>query len=722
MKRSRILSLSNHSHFYAILFTLIGLSFVSLYFAICLILYVIYLYRIRLLSKNLLIISIIFFMLTAFLCLYDFPLQNSFKGLVSQVSYEDEYTKITARIGLRQVLIYYQGSIDIKPGDIILVNGISKSVINNDYGLYLKSQMIFQTTNASEVKIISHQLTPSYLRYLILSYYKKRLDSISFSFVSSLVFAYDSFNENIKESINEIGISHLFCISGLHVALLTSFLKRILAKNISLYQKRNYIIIPFLIIYSFLCGNAYGVLRSVIMYILVEINFNKQYNLSRLDICSIAYIMILFVNPLSIFRLSFRLTFIVTFFIILGRYLLEDKNRIRAAYKLTIISFMAALPLVSSIKNETNLLSIIVSPIFVACFSLLIMPITYLLVIFPVLYKPIVVIYKMFLMAVNAVDKIDFFKFSMSTASPLLIILYYLFLLVLYIRIEQRKNKPIHVILLISTVLIMMLNPYFKSNDRLIMLDVGQGDSFLLVPRHKNTGIAIDSFNNNVEQIKSYGINSLDTLIITHSDNDHIESAENLIQTFNCSNLIVSEYEDSDEIEKLKDLVEEVTIVKSGDVLFIGNFKFTFLAPITRLDDSNSNSLVFYVDINGSRVLFTGDMTTEEEMTILSKYDKLSCDLFKVPHHGASTGMSNEIMRALTYDVALISVGYQNFYGHPAFESLQKLANKTYYRTDRDGSVEISFSSRNYKIYINRSLNPLMMYWRKKFIEKPLTK
>ena len=113
------------------------------------------------------------------------------------------------------------------------------------------------------------------------------------------------------------------------------------------------------------------------MYLIGKVNFYKQYNMSKLDICSIAFIIMFIINPMSFYALGFQLSFIVTFFIILGSYLLEGKNNIIKSYKLSILSFLAALPLILNTNGKINLLTIIISPIIVFIFSVSFLKPTY---------------------------------------------------------------------------------------------------------------------------------------------------------------------------------------------------------------------------------------------------------------------------------------------------------------------------------------------------------
>ena len=711
MLRSKILSLSNNFHFYAILITLLGLSFSSLYFLLVLIPYLFYLRHLRLLTIKTLIFLIGFTIVYLFLLLYRPIFNNLFKGVIVEANFYDEYNSYVLKDGLKKILIYTKSSEIYKVGDVLEIEGAMKSVSFKEYGLYLKSKGVFNTCTTTKITYISHKVNILAIRSSILEMYQKRMDETSFKYFASLIFAYDTFGDDFKTSLNSLSLSHLFSISGYHITILTLIILKILAKNMKLYEKRNYIVICFLIIYSFLCANAYGVVRSVLMYILTEVNFKKQYNLTKLDICSISYLFLIITNPLAIFRLSFKLTYIVTFFIILSSNLLKDKNMLKKNYKLTLLAFLATIPLVSNINNSLNLLTILVSPLFVLLFGFVIMPITYLLVLLPGLYVFTSKIYELFTLMVSGIDTIQIFKFAINSFSPSLIIIYYLFLFFILIKLDNKALKKVHIILfflfLITFINVNTLTPY----DEVIMLDVGQGDSFLIKRKHGKGNILVDSYGSNIEGIKKLGVEEIDTLIITHADNDHMETAGEVIDIFNCDRLVTSGYDNSVETLALRKKVNYDLRVKGGEYLNIEGLRLNFLAPLIDLGSTNSNSLVFTFKIRETSFLFTGDMDEAEEKTIVQNYKFINVDILKVPHHGAKTSLSEEFLAILKFKVALISVKEGNFYGHPDKEILKKLAGYKIYRTDKMGPVRIRLFKHKYKIYYNEQLNPIFYFY-----------
>ncbi len=713
MIRSKILLLSNHFHFYAILITLLGLSLSSFYYLIVLIPYLFYLIYLRILKFKLFILLIFFTAVTIFLLNYKPNMSGSYEGIIENVIKKDEYCSYTIKIGFRKILVYSKLDTIYEVGDIIKVIGKENGLGFDDYDLYLKSQHIYSTLSASSIKLIGNEWTILKFRSKILKFYELKLEETSYSYLASLVFAHDNFGDDFKTSINSIGISHLFSISGFHVTMIVILLNKILSKNVKIYIKRNYIIIPFLVLYSFLCANAYGIMRSVLMYILAELNFKKQYGLTKLDICSIVYLGIIFFNPLSLYRLSFQLTFIVTFFLIIGRYLIDDTNKIKSNFKITFIAFLVTIPLVSNIKYELNFITLLISPLFIYIFSILIMPMTYLLLLLPMLSVIFKDFFMLFTNSVYFFDKLKVFSFPIAGFTPIYIIIYYILLMIIFIKIENKKIRVIHYLSYLIFILIMMRLPILSINDEVIMLDVGQGDSCIIKLKHNKGNILIDSYGNNIEEIKSFGITKIDALILTHADKDHIQTAGDVIKYFKCDKLITSAYGVTDEIKSLRKMVKNNIVIGKKTIVTINGLKFNFIAPVEDLGDTNSNSLVFTVKVCKTNFLFTGDMTEIEEKSILKETNRIRVDILKVPHHGANTGLSKDFLDILEFDISLISVGKNNFYGHPHPDILKKLEDKRIYRTDILGTIYVKLDQNGYKIKYNLRLNPFLLKHRK---------
>ena len=180
--------------------------------------------------------------------------------------------------------------------------------------------------------------------------------------------------------------------------------------------------------------------------------------------------------------------------------------------------------------------------------------------------------------------------------------------------------------------------------------------------------------------LKKRGIKELDYLFLTHSHDDHIGALEDVLNTVRVKNIVISYY---DEIE-----VENPIKVKSGDVINTGDVVFKVLGPINDSSNLNDISIVLQFDFLGKTFLYTGDMEESEEQDLINKYkDSLKSDVLKVAHHGSDTSTSEEFIKYVDPKYAIISVGVNNYYNHPASTTLEALKNVAIYQTKDIGSI-----------------------------------
>lgn len=236
-------------------------------------------------------------------------------------------------------------------------------------------------------------------------------------------------------------------------------------------------------------------------------------------------------------------------------------------------------------------------------------------------------------------------------------------------------------------------------------LDVGQGDATLitcgghamLIDAGDDTkGTSIQNYLNKQK------IKSLDYLILTHPDADHIGGAPVIITKFDISKVFVSNYEkDNKTYQKLIQALDDKRLkaltpaVKSKYSL--GTAEFTILAPGDTYDTPNDSSIALLLKNGKNTFLFTGDAEAEAEKDILSAGIDISADVYKVGHHGSRSSTSKKFFRAVDPAYAVISCGEGNSYGHPHAETLNTLRTNgvAVYRTDEDGTIIATSDGKN---------------------------
>lgn len=242
------------------------------------------------------------------------------------------------------------------------------------------------------------------------------------------------------------------------------------------------------------------------------------------------------------------------------------------------------------------------------------------------------------------------------------------------------------------------------------MIDVGQADSFLVrIPDGKAVkNILIDAGCPNqtksdaiTDYLSACGIKELDLLILTHPHYDHIGSAKKVLESVTVRNAMIPDCDYSSAtwtnvLETIEKKNINVIFSDAGKTLDIGEAKLKILAPSDKMlsgNEANDYSIVTKLTYGDTSFMFTGDAESDSEAEILGAFSKseLKCNVLKVGHHGSRTSSSQEFLDAVNPDIALISCGKNNDYGHPHDETMKKLnaMGINIFRTDEMGSVVI---------------------------------
>lgn len=699
MKDFLATSLVNKLHFYALFILLIALSFVNIFYVIGLILYLIYLIMHRFLNKEMIILGIVFILIFCFRYTRSSSIDTSVETLelnIVECEGKDTYTKYKCKYKREYVIVYDYSSETYIPGDVVEFKGTINKVSNFsdfDYVSYMKSGRTYVTLRSNESNKITHKNNFSYYKYKIRSFYKNKFDELTYTYFDSLVFGTSISDDNLSDNISKMQISYLFAISGFHISLIALILDKILSQIIKDEAKRDIVLVSIIFLYSSLCNFQVGVMRAFLALLLKKINRYKSLSLTNLDVFSLSFLILIFINPLYIFKTGFKYSFIASLFIILGNTLINTKNKVINAYLLTILCFLSTMPLTINLNNEINLLAIILGPIYVFLFSYVIMPIIYLLLLIPFISSNIFILFDVFSNFISYFASFDSFIIRVRSLNAIEIIIYYVLFFLVLVGFETIKHRKEYIIIF-STYLFIIFFININTLTTVEMINVGQGDSFLI--RDKDKTMCVDSYSTNVSYIMNKGIKTIDILLITHSDNDHIGSAVELCTKFDVKKVIFNKYEESTISKEITELVDDVSYLGVGDTFYFNNHIAHVLGPSINID-TNNNSLVFDITLNNVSFLFTGDSEASEENSIYTKYYKY--DFVKIAHHGSKSSTSDNFLKYVSFDNALISVGINNIYNHPSSETIEKLKDKNVYLTSTSNSVVIYMFNNKYFVY-----------------------
>ena len=239
-------------------------------------------------------------------------------------------------------------------------------------------------------------------------------------------------------------------------------------------------------------------------------------------------------------------------------------------------------------------------------------------------------------------------------------------------------------------------------------LDVGQADSMLLQLPNGNEWdyVLIDAGTGQTEEalvswLQEQGVTDITAGIATHPHEDHIGGMDAVLEAIPVESLYMPEVKESLTpttrcYEQMLDAAEaqQVQAVKgqSGVTVYEEDgVKLELVGPEPQkeYDDLNEYSLVAKLTVGGKSFLFTGDSSEQAEADMIEAGEDLKADVLKIGHHGSSTATTKAFLQAVNPQVAVISCGKDNSYGHPHEETMQRLQEKamTIYRTDEDGTI-----------------------------------
>lgn len=664
--------------------------------------------------------------------------QVFFKNDNSKFSNEEEITglikskkvtnnKITLELKSKENIIinYYVDTYDelnklndtLYEGIIITAHGTLNQPSNNaipnafNYKKYLKSKKIYYTFNANAIEIVGDN---SNFYYQFKHWLSKRIESIDDTgYIKAFVLGSKSeIDEDIFKTYQNNGITHLFAISGMHISLFSSILLFLL-KKIHLKDNQAYpIILLFLLGYTFLVSFTASVVRAFTLVLLLYLNKRLKLGIKTTKTFIYTILLILLLNPFFILDIGFLYSSLTSFGLILFSNYLKTSNKVLAILRVSLIALLFSLPITINNFYEYNFLSILANTVIVPLVSSIIYPLSLITLIFP-FFHPILKLFLTILESISTIlNSITWFKIILPKMPYFLIISYYFIIYFLFITKKKR-----YVIFLIILLLGYKLSFNFDNNFYVYYLDVGQGDSIVLISPRSRKATLIDTggkksvsynefppneyhvSNNVITFLKSINISKINTLITTHGDYDHMGESLNIVNNFKVGDVILNCGSLNELEQELITLLDKKHIKYSKCInqLDISPIKLYFLNS-GKYDNENDNSNVIYLKDNEIKFLFMGDASTVVEQDLLSKYSLKDINFLKIGHHGSKTSSSKEFITKINPKYSIISVGKNNSYGHPNKEVLENLKDSNIYRTDIDGSIMFKIKNNKFKI------------------------
>jgi competence protein ComEC len=287
-------------------------------------------------------------------------------------------------------------------------------------------------------------------------------------------------------------------------------------------------------------------------------------------------------------------------------------------------------------------------------------------------------------------------------AFPAALILFFYAGFLLYFLLNRRKYLLI--IPFVPLIIYLLLCFFEKDNLSVTFLDVGQGDSSVIeLPDGKIMVIDTGRTGRETASFLTYcGKKTVDILALSHSHPDHTGGLDYLVRKFD-----VREIWDNgrtvlpDKFDNLKRYS-----LGRGDMVEDEGYRIYVLHPYPEFStinkseyiSANNDSLVLKIEGHHKAILFTGDIEEEAEDDILHLGQWLKSDVMKVPHHGGKTSAYEPFFKAVSPDIAVVSAGRDNAFGHPHQETLRILQDTNIFKTDIDGAIKIQETGKGLEI------------------------
>ena len=575
---------------------------------------------------------------------------------------EKEYKKVcTAKIvrNNKKILINIKMSQDIpsmKYGDSLYIEGEFKqpeearNYKGYNYKQYLKTKKIIGTVELEKAKILKSS-NGSFI-HNIQKYIKDTRNGTLTDEEGNLLLAIllgdkDKLSEDIQESFKTSNLSHMLAVSGAHVSYIILGLTYVLQNSIIGKKNGKIVCIFFLLVFMAITNFTPSVTRACIMAVLTlfsGIIYRKSDVYTNI---SVAALITLIFNPYSLLDLGFQLSYGGTIGIIIFIKRIQEKKSnskvINYIKQMALVSIYANIIIIPIMMYHFNTVSFtfIISNIMASPILGIIVITGFLFIIASITVKPLTRLIAIFIKPILSIlikisqicSKLPFSNILVVTPYMFNVISYYA--IILYCIKSKKNNKcKIIICLLIVLILINFIIYIFPQKLRIFFIDVGQGDSTLIITPDKKTvlidGGGSDNFDVGEKVLLPYLLDrrilKIDYVLISHFDTDHCGGILTIMEKVKVKNIIISEQaEHSENYERSKKLMIHKKIrlieVKKGDKIKIGRYsEFKILFPTSRLlseNPLNNNSIVAQFNYNNFKMLFTGDIEKLAEQQIL---------------------------------------------------------------------------------------------------------
>ncbi len=509
------------------------------------------------------------------------------------------------------------------------------------------------------------------------------------------------------------GTAHILSVSGMHLSMVSVALSALLGALPIGRRASRYILSLALLFFTGLTGCAVGTVRALIMTLLRQYARANGRRYDPLTALAFAALGITAVQPLYAFDGGFQFSFFVVLGIILLqkplsllpplRFLLRRAKPFGELLLISVSAQIASIPMQLSLYGYVPLLSLPMN-----LFCALVMPFIMtggwcVLLLGFVSSETAALGAGALALGADAFEALSLYVANLNWGilrlpaphrALLIVFASAMMLPSRVIRFGGLKRPAFAAALVLMAALYL---PRFDSTARYVQLDVGQGDASLIRSGRKAVVIDVgpaDSYDL-IRYLRHEGL-FVDAVVLSHLDEDHAGALSSLLASeIEVPRVImakgaqeeISSADVQSGMERLFASQAEVRLVEAGDSFAAADAQLIVLSPDEMLAGSNERSLLLYALAGGRTLLLTGDLPAGCEPDVVP-----DCDVLKVAHHGSKNATSEAFLEMTKPEIALISVGKSNSYGHPHVRVLDALeaVGARVERTDQSGCITVN--------------------------------
>lgn len=548
--------------------------------------------------------------------------------------------------------------------------------------------------------------------------------------------------DGLYDAMKTIGLAHMVAVSGAHLSTVGAFVSASFARAGIPRRALVVLLCVFYSSYSVFTGLSAPVVRSAVMAgVAVSCIFASR-RASPLAALSVCVCILIAIDPTNAVSLSFFLSAASAFGVVVFAGLFSSwfsdalagrVPTVSDAFGMTAAANLPIFPVTASVFARLPLISPVSNLLATPAFSILLVGGLTSLGIAAVIPDAGMALLRLACMASGAFCSVALalshipyaavpFAMDIVLAGAISVAASAV-LWIAWPRIPKAFMRAAIALVAAAFLLFATLAPRF-SPDEIVMLDVGQGDAILV--RSQGASLLVDTGNQDamlMEALARHGVAALDGVAITHHDDDHCASLSVLDSLVARGGICLSGPTSACGCDGCDELVSNagriagtggVSYISVGQSIHVGRFECVVVWPREFQEEGgNADSLCLLVEYDAegdgvvdANALLTGDAEADQIEAMVEEGVVGHVNVFKAGHHGSKNGVSENAFEALSPEIALISVGADNRYGHPsslALEALESVGARVF-RTDLMGDISCRFSDGGIEVFVQKGI------------------